>query len=1478
MGLVVNDPTGENGDSWRWAHHDNQTGSVPYEYSNWFASEPDHVNYAQGLGPESIGTILEIAETNADPNDPSVVLCSNETAVVKRSPHYWADININVRLTGGQPGGAWDVPALCQIGRFPKMSCTDAQIIESNCHPWADCEFDAIDYFCECPENWTVFDDGFGPNGCQPPQEACDQVESEGLCPVEWTCGKVLDIMGSTKEMTYVSYTDYECCNGPLGDDSSSCRPPTCEENEGSACHVLADCDRADGIGMSKCVCPEGAYGNGYGEVQENSDSGCNTNSWAIQITIKKDDIQPEDLIIPTEGETSERRFLRSSWKLKQWYDDIRYDYRSKFARIYYDVPATEPLNGTVPDHFLTSMHHMVYLNPVDESEYYVTVNAFFRTKELADIAWNNMKNRLTEDDTELMGVKVSKRTLYNNHPVPNEQLIWGPRVYTWVLGTTSDELRVSPTGLEVTNVYFNTSCKDSGCWVFEVEYAIGDNNWNVFYVPDADNDDDLSYDFDYANTDLLKSFAPANFPCNSGVYTYDTGNPNPPPEITACCIPVFEEHYRPAQTFIGSTSSFCSNSQVTGWEVSGDPQTVTLDTMPGHHLIGNFKGMALSEVVHKEAVDPYVGRHKATFYMDEKELRTQASMLAGTVGVEYTVRTFVGMAEFKPTQTKVIDMFTKQVDIYLEKTNFFTVSTHGTNDYTFLDYVNLRLVEVLLQDQDNTDDAATDDFVRTADTEPAHYVQVTFTLGSQYQVKKNGLDLIPYDSVRAGKGAFSRDANMFHRCVQYLDDQTVPDLGGANKYQAFVDRLQGRVANPVLGTVAKPQKCAPAATMCVSPSDIPDSFVSYNIPLGVNWLPDPSSDLSENVFVSMVVQAENKDAIAGTVALSNITKTTLNAAIPVVQGGVNIFCDGVTAKTDLKDVANVEIIIGSAETVDELSRLKIIGRDNTLVSSVLDPRGSEKIDTDSIESALMTVVVLGDDEFFGLGAERRSGSEFGIEFEDAITIHIMEADTGFTVENSKAKKVLDLIESDGEELFDTENALQTDGYPLNGAFTIDIQRNLQRARLNPSEALLQECSFAPPRPTVVGSMPTTCVIRRDINGRNVYPTQNGRDWPTAMELPHCVDEDCTAVAQASTAPSNGGGVLSDRENFMASILGDSDYAKNLGVAYSEVIAAEYILNDRYKRAWWINPGYEWTPTQTNGAAIFQVSQKLLFFGLFQINESRGVVGGRRRVLLSPERRQGVVSQEEKDTQGLSQVTLEFDQTPTKLLSEAVGVPYENIKKVDVTVRLTQEQMCQSIDDLRETLRKTLSDIVTRGTRGDQVKAVTISKIVVSDATGGCGRRNLSRKLLATYSAAKADIELLIAFQVSANKASFNSCTLAKDNEFIIRADDGDECDDKQQPKTAILPSEDSEDGKDNTVAIAVGVSAGVVVLGAVVALVFVFSRRNRELPTQAVAAPLKAEPVGMWTDNAALAGMGPSTDGKLQAELAAAHLSRQNV
>eukprot|EP00961_Rhodomonas_salina_P105114 1415656-Rhodomonas_salina.3 len=160
-----------------------------------------------------------------------------------------------------------------------------------------------------------------------------------------------------------------------------------------------------------------------------------------------------------------------------------------------------------------------------------------------------------------------------------------------------------------------------------------------------------------------------------------------------------------------------------------------------------------------------------------------------------------------------------------------------------------------------------------------------------------------------------------------------------------------------------------------------------------MDYFPVPNKELSENIFVSMVINAVDlvAKAAAGT-ALPNQggapwqMKTTLTASIPVIEGGINIFCDGLTAKTDLKDVADADIVsilatntvicsrmlklrswlrcsllrdqtgcvhmrrhvVGTASSDTELTRLRVV---HGVANTELNKGPETVIDTDSIEA-----------------------------------------------------------------------------------------------------------------------------------------------------------------------------------------------------------------------------------------------------------------------------------------------------------------------------------------------------------------------------------------------------------------------------------------------------------------------------------------------------------------------------------------------
>eukprot|EP00286_Rhodomonas_abbreviata_P019523 CAMPEP_0181303338 /NCGR_PEP_ID=MMETSP1101-20121128/8501_1 /TAXON_ID=46948 /ORGANISM="Rhodomonas abbreviata, Strain Caron Lab Isolate" /LENGTH=1216 /DNA_ID=CAMNT_0023408897 /DNA_START=61 /DNA_END=3711 /DNA_ORIENTATION=- len=1170
----------------------------------------------------------------------------------------------------------------------------------------------------------------------------------------------------------------------------------TCDETTSKQCHYLAFCE--DNV----CSCGEGLLGDGTA-----TGTGCSTTGYTARFSFH--------LGWDFDGFHEMQDF--NKYRLN---DDVWGQFKAEWVQ---KLPAsiTTGMNGY---NFLDSMTHSLTMTRWWSA--LLTVESLFPTREAAQTAVDTLRQQLAVPlCLNFLGLLESSVDpaggCFNEYPGTGNDMFeidgsfydydydvdftmtymnsvgfsagyseWNPvyhrypSVYAWSAPTTSTEIQVKPTGLIVDRVSFDTNCMDSGCWKIFITYTLGEDNLNVLYIPRAEGDDSLSYDFDYG-TVVEDTYEPATHPCASGA------------AVTACCIPDFLSLYRTTSWFEESimvSAGDCDRawSKEDLWD--GTIAEAYYEDEPALHLLdfvlGEFSGMPAntSLVYFTGMIDPHINQYTAVVALDEVGLRNYAGMLRGTAGVEHTVDTFIGMANIKPTGNTVFDTAVYQTNIHLEKTSFFSVSTHGSNDYTFLQYINLRLVSIYEEDADFGEDSSefSDRSTRTNSSNAADYLQVTFTLGTQYQPIETGL--IPIDSVRAGQGTFYSEDSMEHKCKSYTQNE-------------FPGRFD---------TLLQTQTCAPAATMCENPASIPDQFVSFNIPLGIAYYQDPQNDLSSNVFVSLVVSAIDTVA-SGTPNDGDPAKqmkTTLTASIPIVEGGVNIFCDGLVAKTDLKDVAKVHLIVGSASTESEMSRLTIL---EDIASTSMQNRPSDTINTDSIESGLMTLVVVGESDYFGNGGT----SGYSLELEDVMTVHIMESGT------TTLDAVVELVDTAG-----ADNDGADTGYDLNGAFRFTIHRPSNRAYLEPTTALTNLCSFSPTPPSTTDPFPTTCVLRRDVRYRG-YPNKVG-GFSTAIEL-----------APVSTLPA----ARNLEATFMSTVLGDSTYGDGLGRDFAYEVAKKYQLDGQVARAWWINPGYEWTPTQTNGQSLFTLSQNIVMFALINLDEGFATGGEAGAAPTLPTRRRLLQASAGEDTgAGAAAMQLKFEMSPQSLMASSFDVPESKVGVWDVEMQLTADEACKSDAALREHLRMTFDDYLSGTT--SLIHSVTVLELSVAGRPE-C-RRSLSRALLA-FSSATASVKMMVVFHESVasqfDTTKFSSMAGIKSIEGLnVPADIVEGPVTVTEEEVEAAKSDGETKKKEETVSssnlplilgVAGGVGGFVLLVGA--AFMFVKTRRDSEVPEQVI-------------------------------------------
>eukprot|EP00961_Rhodomonas_salina_P165464 2229290-Rhodomonas_salina.3 len=427
----------------------------------------------------------------------------------------------------------------------------------------------------------------------------------------------------------------------------------------------LAACDAGTG-----CVCPPGTYGDG---------SECSTEAAIIRVSFQLTGAKEFD------AETRQTLLLLAS--------DL-------FAN-----------TSALPPHHATSFTYTARKNVVSMAIAYKDLNA--TAVAIQSLKAELMSGELTYENTTIFyDGSVPLHFDFSGGTYREGRLSVEPREYVWNTGTSSDPIPIAATGMQVDRVYFNPACKSSGCWVIDVTYTTGEDNFNVFYLPKSDNEDDLSFDFDYSGTALDQTYFPRNFPCGN---SYDSANAQDSNGViadtaSACCIPKFKDLYRPVSTFELDTFGFGdpnleSLREICSSATPKNPPNMSVSNMPASHLDGVFSDtdedgnrrfvVNMSEVIDTGVVDPYLGVYTASFVLDELETRKHFSKLYGVVAVEYSLDMFVGLANFKPANLQFIDMSATQIAIHLEKTNYFTVATHGSNEYTFLQYVNLRLIEI---------------------------------------------------------------------------------------------------------------------------------------------------------------------------------------------------------------------------------------------------------------------------------------------------------------------------------------------------------------------------------------------------------------------------------------------------------------------------------------------------------------------------------------------------------------------------------------------------------------------------------------------------------------------------------------------------------------------------------------------------------------------------------------------------------------
>ena len=470
--------------------------------------------------------------------------------------------------------------------------------------------------------------------------------------------------------------------------------------------------------------------------------------------------------------------------------------------------------------------------------------------------------------------------------------------------------------GLQILQAYFNMSCLSRGCWVIDTVYSKTSPSAKIaLYLPRVQKTSAGVYAEAFNQSYFLNKF-----PCSIANLSSKAA--------TTCCLQDFVGQYHVISSF-AVTSAEC------------DPASPNALTQ-SDSVVGYFSDMVISMVVE---LPPTNGQStmvsRARLLLDGDELRSVASTLSGAIGVEEKLDLFVGLAQFVPTSSRILDSSASQVRLSLTKSKHLTVSTFGSNAYTFLSYISVHVHEVL----DATDP-----------TKRSQYAAVSFVLNDQYSPNLN-TELIPLASVLVGYGKSEGQATWTQACTQVVSAE-------------FAVRLA--------------QTCGPAVKMCtaIPAMDLADRFVTVNVPLqtaaGGPLFDLDDAALLQSVFVSLVVSVVDSGG--------RPVSTKLSTAVSVAQGGVGTWCDEAAGLTTLEDVVDtVDLLVGTVGSAQDLARLqRVTGIHRAGMAGAHNV--TQSVGSRSIESGLLTLAIKGADAYFGLPGT----AAYALELEDVATLHIM--------------------------------------------------------------------------------------------------------------------------------------------------------------------------------------------------------------------------------------------------------------------------------------------------------------------------------------------------------------------------------------------------------------------------------------------------------------------------------------------------------
>lgn len=349
-------------------------------------------------------------------------------------------------------------------------------------------------------------------------------------------------------------------------------------------------------------------------------------------------------------------------------------------------------------------------------------------------------------------------------------------------------------------------------------------------------------------------------------------------------------------------------------------------------------------------------------------------------------------------------------------------------------------------------------------------------------------------------------------------------------------------------------EDCALNKPMCRNPTTafISPSYVEFFFPIGDNAINEMHINSVQRYYLFISFDVSVTDS-AG-----KVSSTKLSAQAPITQLSVSKSCESLKAEASMAAVTKIDLAIGFVTNDDDWSSSMRVFADVTQTdsqsSSVINAATvSDAPVANSLQSGLITLVVGGIQPLFSSPAT----SQYSIVMEELTSLHFLDNDRFQTVQS----------------MLDTGEA-----------YDMVTDTITQKPAIQLKQAVWDVC-----RSGVSGDF--SCAIRADVKSR-------------VINVPYAVHSLSGALGVNDTAGATKW--LTDN------LLGGGQYSQDRALNFTNLVRSKYAINDGMRKAWMINPGFNWPVPNKKAQSILQLSDKTIFIAVFTINDAGGNVLRRR--------------------------------------------------------------------------------------------------------------------------------------------------------------------------------------------------------------------------------------------------------------------------